>query len=1297
MSAFGKPFSPLSFHFWKHLRGLGRAATRGWGPPEWVAAAVALLLQAGAALASFAAIITTSAVVGAALDGDRSGAWHLVGTAVALYAAVGCAQVLAAYIGELARLRLRSCLVQHLHARYFQGRFPYWVLRLRGGGGGASTSSAGADQRLTRDVDDLAAALSALLFGLYTAPASTAVGALTSAVVSTAFVALMVSPAVLGSVLAYVAFATLVATLLVVPRSRAYCDTRAAQGALRQAYADIVDHAEPISWWAGHAAEAARLGLLLQAFRRAALTLAAWEWGDATWSGFLAGYPWILSYAVVALVIAVEGPGAFIAPLGDGVRAGTAAVPEELDATRLAAAVSSIAALIGAASLLPSLWTQLAELGGYIQRIAWLDDALTSLEVLQRDAIARALPVVSENSAAGLNDPALAISRVIASPYVGPAFEESAGDLSVPSVLRGGRSTRDASSQPATAVPLASVGQGTGILKSYGSLTVDVAGIELPEVRPSGSSREAGPASSAAAPPEVSLSVLGRGRGRVWLRGPSGGGKSSLEMCVAGLHPVSAAGQTRWLTTQPLAVDAVGTHSPGEVLFLPQATYVPFGDAIDVVRYPRLPIAAEDDSGVDSLPNATQVSRSARASESPFTELLDGVSAGGLAAPPKASTLLSHTLRGVAGSCDVDAPVLDPIIARLGRSAAADETHCVDSCLLAPGERLILRRFTAGAESAGGCNDGDAETERRLASGALMAVGLESCLPRPIGKRGDGRAGRATGAGSAQALATLSRGQQQRLGVARALYHHPRVVWLDESINGLDDDAQRECLHLLSSAGISYVVASHRASVEPLCESVYTIGAVPSSLQHGGGVADAVTVRLCDPPGASSIDALPVASSRLPDSSLLDDADSVPLLERVSVESTPHLNEAPPLISALPPPRVALSCASIWYCARLLYLGFVSSPPPADGATRKGCCPQRRTSFAWGRGRVMTLDLDQVLAWVYALLAVFVAVAMSRITVVVAFLPGEIFAALQAQNLDGAMVAFAAASAWYVASPALGAGARALGKAAGIQWYAVVVRHATSAYLREPSRASSAGVSVPGCGVLYAIHFNARRCKDDNGCTLSPDAVASSAPRKVTTSIDRPDQHVADDAQSATAALATILFGSDSRLSLLQVFLTICTTATAAAAYSPLAVLLCFGYTATALFVTRAASLGVPAATAAVAAMEGALRAVHVAVGRNAAAVGLLRGEPYERRVADSAFAGVLAARTHAVAIQFGARIWNNICAQSGTALAYALTLAVVWQWGAAQAGTPASAVVVFGVSGVLISLNLYLCAVRGD
>jgi len=225
-------------------------------------------------------------------------------------------------------------------------------------------------------------------------------------------------------------------------------------------------------------------------------------------------------------------------------------------------------------------------------------------------------------------------------------------------------------------------------------------------------------------------------------------------------------------------------------------------------------------------------------------------------------------------------------------------------------------------------------------------------------------------------------------------------------------------------------------------------------------------------------------------------------------------------------------------------------------------------------------------------------------------------------------------------------------KAAGIRWYVVLVRHATCAYLKTPASASE--TRVPGCSVLYALHFNAHNSK------------ASTAPY----SIDRPDQHIAADIASATESLATLLFGSGGRLSVLQVILTISFTAAAAGAYSPLAVLICFVYTLASLFVTRWASQGVPSATAMVAAMEGAFRTVHTGLVRNAVAVGLLRGEPYEHAVADAAFSGLLAARVQAVGVQFAARLWNNICAQCGTALAYALTLAVVWHWGSTT-GTP--------------------------
>ena len=1284
MTILAKPFSPLASLFWLRLRRLAYAATRTWGAIEWFCATAALALQAGSALASFAAIVTTSAVIGSALDGDRASAWRLAGIAIALYVTVGVAQVLAANVGEHARLRLRSCLVQHLHGRYFQSRFPYWVLQSgtepRSGTRADENSGAasfGADQRLTTDVDDLAAALAALLFGLYQSPSSAAVGTVVSTIVSTSYVSMAVSPAVLGVVAAYVAAATIVATLLVVPRSRAYCDARSTQGALRQAYADVVDAAEPISWWAGHAAEAARLESLLHTYRRSALALAAWEWGDAAWSGFMAGYPWILSYAVVAVVIAAYGPGAFLPPTADasGHEAEVAAL-EPLDATRLSVGVSSIAALISAVSLLPSLWSQLSELGGFVHRVAAFDDVLDTLVSQARQSDALALPIASAPTAA---NPALSVSRAHMSLSVGGVLATTNG--CVDGVAGGPANSHSEFPSGCTVVGSGHPHVPPDAAAGGGGMHGD---IELVSTRYSPSASSAGARTNAHAllassPPShdvsegISVTVMSQGRGRVWLRGPSGSGKTSSELCVAGLRPCIVDGQTRWLSTR-LPGDAASVREG--VMFLPQDTYVPFGDPVDIVRYPRLPAvaaAAAVTAAVPTMPHAFATPR--RATPQPLaidTELLDRSTRG---AEGDSDQLihyaLLHSLRKVAESCDMNAALLDSVLSRLS-NALSQKASC---CMAAPGTRLILQRFVSGVE-ARGKEEASVDIERRRACDALRASGLD----------GLAAACRASPGAKSLTLGALSRGQQQRLGIARALYHHPPVLWLDESINGLDDDAQRQCLQTLSAAGISFVVASHRASVRELCESVCDIGkSLPLDSMAGGAACRPLSPRQSIRDAASES---PMQEHSVVMSATVRDAGQFDSREATTSES-----QTTPLLAtpehATPP--LSLSLRSAWNCVRLLYLGFVASPPPRRPNSFSDVQRTRAGSPCCARGRVSCLrrcssnvDWDQALAWIFAALAVAIAVIMSRITVLVAFLPGRIFAALQEQDLHGAMAAFAAATAWYIASPALGAGARQLGKAAGIQWYAVIVRRATAAYLREPPL-SSAATMAPGCGVLYALHFDSKRGLGD---TRDPSLVAPS-------SIDRPDQHVAADAALATKALATILFGSDTRLSLLQVLLTIGTTAVAASEFSSLAVLACFAYTFASLLVTRSASLGIPAATAAVAAMEGALRAVHTSLVRNAAAVGLLRGEPYERLVADAAFAGVLAARTHAVSIQFAARLWNNICAQSGTAIAYTLTLAVVWQWGHATSGTPASAIVVFGVSGVLISLNLYLCAVR--
>ncbi|MBO1902138.1 ABC transporter ATP-binding protein [Leucobacter weissii] len=59
---------------------------------------------------------------------------------------------------------------------------------------------------------------------------------------------------------------------------------------------------------------------------------------------------------------------------------------------------------------------------------------------------------------------------------------------------------------------------------------------------------------------------------------------------------------------------------------------------------------------------------------------------------------------------------------------------------------------------------------------------------------------------------TLSRGQKQRLSLARALVHRPRVLLLDEPAAGLDPEArimQRRILKDLAAEGVGILITSH--------------------------------------------------------------------------------------------------------------------------------------------------------------------------------------------------------------------------------------------------------------------------------------------------------------------------------------------------------------------------------------------------------------------------------------------------------------------------------------------------------
>ena len=74
------------------------------------------------------------------------------------------------------------------------------------------------------------------------------------------------------------------------------------------------------------------------------------------------------------------------------------------------------------------------------------------------------------------------------------------------------------------------------------------------------------------------------------------------------------------------------------------------------------------------------------------------------------------------------------------------------------------------------------------------------------------------------AVDSLSRGMQQRLGLARVLIHDPKVLILDEPASGLDPRARieiRELLRELKRMGKTIMISSHILSeLEEICEHV---------------------------------------------------------------------------------------------------------------------------------------------------------------------------------------------------------------------------------------------------------------------------------------------------------------------------------------------------------------------------------------------------------------------------------------------------------------------------------------------